>query len=98
MADERATEALKHYLAGETHLQSREENVGYNGTDGLPIREEILEEHGEVVITRNAYGAHCLNTPNVLFVDMDTNVKYNWDPLASNFFYGISIILSLIHI
>jgi hypothetical protein len=37
----------------------------------VPIREEILSLHGETVITRNLYGAKCLNTPNVLFADID---------------------------
>lgn len=38
----------------------------------MPIREEILSTHGDTVITRNAYGAHCLNTPEVLFADVDS--------------------------
>lgn len=43
----------------------------YNGAEGVPIREEIVEVHGTTIITRNAYGAGCLNTPDVLFVDLD---------------------------
>jgi hypothetical protein len=43
----------------------------YNGSEGVPIREEIVSRHGETVITRNSYGALCLNTPNVLFADID---------------------------
>jgi len=69
-ADARAEEALRRILAGETLLR-REPKRAYNGAAGVPIREEILARHGETVITRNAYGAHCLNTPNVLFVDVD---------------------------
>jgi hypothetical protein len=38
----------------------------YNGAAGVPIREEIVGRHGETVITRNSYGARCLNMPNVL--------------------------------
>ncbi len=45
--------------------------VAYNGAEGLPIREEIIERHGDSVITRNSYGALCLNTPDVLFADVD---------------------------
>jgi hypothetical protein len=45
--------------------------VPYNGADGLPIREEIVSRHGETIITRNSYGARCLNSPNVLFADID---------------------------
>jgi len=69
-ADARAHEALARILSGEK-LRRRERKVPYNGADGLPIREEILSTHGETVITRNSYGAHCLNTPNVLFADVD---------------------------
>jgi hypothetical protein len=34
---------------------------------GVPIREEILSRHGSAILTRNLYGAQCLNTPDVLF-------------------------------
>ena len=53
--------------------QRRERKVAYNGAEGVPIREEILETVPDlaVVITRNAYGAHCLNVPDVLFADVD---------------------------
>ena len=61
---------------GEAGLRSftrRERRVAYNGADGLPIREEIVEEreHAGVVVTRNSYGALCLNTPRAMFVDVD---------------------------
>lgn len=69
-AESRAKEAMARLLAGE-NLPRRERKVPYNGADGLPIREEIVEEHGPVVITRNSYGALCLNTPDVLFADVD---------------------------
>ncbi|MCB1635076.1 MAG: hypothetical protein KDI51_10840 [Xanthomonadales bacterium] len=71
MAQKRADSALQRIVAGES-LPRREAKVPYNSADGLPIREEVLErlEHGAVV-TRNSYGAHCLNTPDVLFADLD---------------------------
>lgn len=69
-ADLRAAEALGRIRAGEK-LAKREPKVPYNGADGVPIREEIVSEHGDVVITRNSYGALCLNTPDVLFADVD---------------------------
>jgi hypothetical protein len=69
-ADERCQEALARLLRGES-LARREPRVAYNGADGLPIREEVISRHDEAVITRNAYGARCLNTPDVLFVDID---------------------------
>lgn len=69
-AGERADAALAQALAGE-RLEARERKVPYNGADGLPIREEVLEVHGEAVVTRNSYGARCLNTPDVLLADVD---------------------------
>jgi hypothetical protein len=69
-ADNRAAEAIERILAGEP-LDRRERKVPYNGADGLPIREEIVGRHGDTIITRNSYGARCLNTPNVLFADID---------------------------
>jgi hypothetical protein len=70
LAERRADEALSRLVAGE-RLERREPKVPYNGATGVPIREEVLTRHGEVVITRNAYGARCLNTPDVLFADVD---------------------------
>lgn len=69
-ADARAAEALDRLLAGES-LRRREPKVPYNGAAGVPIREEIVARFGDVVITRNSYGARCLNTPNALFADID---------------------------
>ncbi len=69
-ADERAREAFHRIASGEK-LDRREPKVPYNGADGVPIREEILSRHGNAVVTRNLYGARCLNTPNVLFADVD---------------------------
>jgi hypothetical protein len=69
-ADVRVREALERVLAGEK-LPRRERRVAYNGADGMPIREEIVDRAGDTVITRNGYGALCLNTPNVLFADID---------------------------
>lgn len=69
-AEARAAEALRRVLAGE-RLDRRELKRAYHGAEGVPIREEIVAEHGETIITRNSYGALCLNTPDVLFADMD---------------------------
>ncbi len=73
-ADTRVREAFDRVLAGET-LPRRERRVAYNGAEGVPIREEIVERDGDAVITRNGYGALCLNTPNVLFADIDFSTK-----------------------
>lgn len=70
MAEARVNEALERIIAGEP-LQRREQKAAYNGANGIPIREEVLARHGEEVITRNGYGARCLNTPNALFADID---------------------------
>lgn len=69
-ADVRVREAFDRILSGEK-LPRREHKQAYNGAEGLPIREEVVARHGESVITRNSYGALCLNTPNVLFADVD---------------------------
>src|SRR3954462_14928611 len=74
-ADVRAKDALERILGGED-LPRRETRVAYNGADGVPIREEIVSRHGDAVVTRNAYGARCLNTPNVLFADVDFPTDY----------------------
>lgn len=71
-ADERVREAMDRVLAGE-NLPRRERRVAYNGAEGVPIREEIVDRHGDSVITRNGYGALCLNTPDVMFADMDAS-------------------------
>jgi hypothetical protein len=82
MAQERAEAALQQILSGKKLLR-QEPRTAYNGARGVPIREEILGSHGDVVITRNAYGAHCLNTPDVLFADIDLAVKVRaWTVVA----------------
>jgi len=69
-AAERAQAALVQIAAGE-EAPRREARTAYNGASGVPIREEVLARQGDVVVTRNGYGAHCLNTPDVLFADID---------------------------
>ena len=69
-ADARVREAMDRVLSGET-LPRRERRVAYNGAEGVPIREEIVARQGEAIVTRNSYGARCLNVPDVLFADID---------------------------
>lgn len=71
LAAERANEAFVKKSTGDKTIAHREAKVAYNGSEGLPIREEILSINNNDVITRNAYGAHCLNTPSTLFIDVD---------------------------
>ena len=78
MAEARANEALQRAIRGEI-LVRRESSVGYSGV-GLPIREEILETVGRSVVTRNSYGAKCLNVPDVLFADVDGAMSAGWTP------------------
>jgi hypothetical protein len=70
-AESRVNEAMERARAGQTYHR-QDHKVPYNGADGLPIREEILARHGPTIITRNSYGAHCLNTPDGMFIDIDT--------------------------
>ena len=70
MADERADAALARVLAGEPEPR-RDRKVPYNGAQGVPIREEVVSRHGDEVVTRNSYGALCLNTPRRLIADVD---------------------------
>lgn len=82
LAGARARDAMHRLLAGEK-LPRREPKVPYNGADGFPIREEIVSRHGDTIVTRNSYGARCLNTPNVLFADIDFSDGYPaWSSLA----------------
>jgi len=69
-AQARADEALARVVSGEA-LPRRERKVPYNGGNGLPIREEVIARFDDTVVTRNSYGARCLNTPGVLFADID---------------------------
>jgi hypothetical protein len=73
-AEARTADAFQRILAGED-LWRREFKQAYNGAEGVPIREEIVAEHGDLVITRNSYGALCLNTERVLFADVDFDTE-----------------------
>jgi hypothetical protein len=88
MADQRADDALRQIIGGK-ELERREPKVGYNGAEGVPIREEILFSQGDTVVTRNGYGAHCLNTPDVLFADVDLKT-----PSSSTLGCGITLLLA----
>lgn len=95
-ADVRAKDALARIRSGEKLLR-REVKQSYNGADGVPIREEVISRHGEAVITRNIYGARCLNTPNVLFADVDIELSINpkWISITFGFLF-IGMIFYLI--
>jgi len=70
MARARVAEALVR-IAGGADEARREPRVPYNGAEGVPIREEVVQRLGQDVVTRNSYGARCLNTPDVWIADVD---------------------------
>lgn len=94
-ADARAQDALQRLLAGEK-LKKYERKIAYNGGQGIPIREEVLERHGAAVITRNAYGARCLNTDKVFFADIDFSDRPNLST-AGRILYVIFVLLTIIY-
>lgn len=69
-AQTRLAEALEELVERGT-VRRVDHKVTYNGAEGLPIREEVVARHGDVVISRNGYGALCLNTSDVFFADID---------------------------
>jgi len=69
-AQKRVDEAFSKLESGEK-VRKIDHKVPYNGAEGLPIREEIISRHNDSVITRNSYGALCINTPDVAFADID---------------------------
>lgn len=93
-AEARAADALRKLLAG-AKLDRREPKVAYNGAEGVPIREEIVAEHGDTVITRNSYGALCLNTPDVLFADVDFQERLPEGTGCSVFFASFLLAVGL---
>lgn len=74
LADKRLNEAVE-VLLREGDVRRLDHKVSYNGAEGIPIREEVISNHDDVVISRNGYGALCLNTPDVLFADIDFENK-----------------------
>jgi hypothetical protein len=58
-------------------VERQEKRVSYNGSEGVPIREEVIQFHGDAVVSRNIYGALCINTPDVLFADIDFEENYH---------------------
>lgn len=68
-ADERALAAVAEFESGR-RVRARDRKLRY-GDEVLPIREEVLARNGDDVVTRNVYGARCLNEPDVFFADID---------------------------
>jgi len=89
-AQERVTKAMSLAISGEK-IRKRDPKVPYNGAEGVPIREEIVSRHREAIITRNSYGALCINTPDVLFADIDLQ-----DEAVAKHYLSAFFILSLV--
>lgn len=89
LARTRLDEAWQRLERGERPAR-REPKVPYNGAEGVPIREEIVQRRGADVVTRNSYGALCLNTPDVLFADVDFDV-----PARARFACGSAVVGAL---
>jgi len=92
-AEARAREALDRVIAGE-HLPRRERRVAYNGAEGVPIREEIVDRQGEAIVTRNGYGALCLNTPDLLFADIDFALRPSSGRVILISMLGVSVAIA----
>lgn len=73
-AEARLREAVA-FLEANGEVRRIDHKVPYNGAEGIPIREEVIARYQDVVISRNTYGALCLNTPDVLFADIDHELE-----------------------
>jgi hypothetical protein len=95
-AQARAADALTRAVSGEP-LPRRERKVPYNGGNGLPIREEVVARFGETVITRNSYGARCLNTPGVLFADIDFPEGPGWRTVRRTALFLLAVVAVVVY-
>jgi len=96
-AETRIADAIEKIKTGQS-IRRVDHKIAYNGSEGLPIREEIIHQQDDLIITRNSYGALCLNTPDVLFADIDLSDSVNPKLFFSVlfFFFVISMIVALI--
>lgn len=78
-AQQRVEDAVLRAKAGE-QVRRVDHKVAYNGAEGLPIREEVIKTFDDSVLSRNSYGALCLNTPDVVFADVDVITQPNYLP------------------
>lgn len=89
-ADNRAAEAMALIASGKEKINRREPKIAYNGAEGVPIREEIVAQLEDCIITRNSYGALCLNTPDVLFADID----FETSPGSKLYWFSFLLVLA----
>lgn len=83
-ADARLEEAVR-TLEREGDVRRIDHKITYNGAEGIPIREEVISQHQDVVISRNSYGALCLNTPDVFFADIDFAMESSFKAVSLAF-------------
>lgn len=95
-ADARLDEAVKE-LERQGSVRRVDHKVRYNGAEGIPIREEVVARHGDVVISRNSYGALCLNVADVLFADIDceSEVPFSISAISFLLLSAVSIFVAL---
>lgn len=91
-AQERAESAMAERQAGHD-VPNREPKLIYGGGIGLPIREEVIARNDHDVVTRNSYGARCLNEPDVLFADIDLEFSL---PRALNVTWAAVVLLPML--
>lgn len=92
--DARAAEALERIWQGSKEAR-REAKRAYNGADGVPIREEVLQRVDDrTVVTRNAYGAHCLNSAELFMADLDFAAP-GLKPRSLLWMLGLALLLGL---
>ena len=85
-AEERLDRAEQRFLAG-GEVPSRIAKSTY-GVEGTPIREEVIGRFDRHVLTRNTYGATCLNTPDGFFADIDVEDCFG-------LFFGAAVLVGL---
>lgn len=79
-AEQRVRDAIERLENPEIKVPWQEGQSRY-GDEVRPICEEIIERRDPDVVTRNSYGALCLNTPDVLFADVDCHLPAPpWTP------------------
>lgn len=91
-ADARLQEAVKE-LESQGSVRRVDHKVRYNGAEGIPIREEVVARHNDVVISRNTYGALCLNVADVLFADVDFNHQSSFVAFVFSFIFLATVAL-----
>ncbi len=74
----RASADLARRQAGEA-VPHRERAAEY-GDEAQPIREEVVSRNAEIVITRNRYGALCMNAPDLWIADVDVQERRHSAP------------------